>query len=134
MTVAAYRRTIRESESPRQIERRILSEITGRMEDAATAFDRTPSREARAGLLSAGLREALADNQALWIALRDDLAQPANALPPSLRAALISIALWVERQTAQVLGGSPGISVLVEVNNNIIAGLSGQAPGPRGVR
>jgi flagellar protein FlaF len=71
----------------------------------------------------------LRDNQALWIALRDDLAQPANALPPPLRAALISIALWVERQTTEILGGGAGIGALAEVNNNIIAGLSGVASG-----
>ena len=131
MTVAAYRRTIRESETPRQIERRILSAITGRLEATAAAFDRSASRAERSQLLAAGLREALAENQALWIALRDDLAQPANALPPPLRAALISLALWVERQTAQVLGGSAGILALVEVNSNVIAGLAGHAPGLR---
>jgi flagellar protein FlaF len=80
-------------------------------------------------MLAAGLRGTLRDNQALWIALRDDLAQPANALPPPLRAALISIALWVERQTTEILGGGAGIGALAEVNNNIIAGLSGVASG-----
>jgi flagellar protein FlaF len=128
MTIAAYRRTIRESDSPRQIERRILSNITGRLEAEAKAFDGDTQLSVRAQMLAAGLRGALRDNQALWIALRDDLAQPANALPPPLRASLISIALWVERQTTEVLGGAAGVGVLAAVNNNIIAGLSGVAP------
>lgn len=128
MTIAAYKRTIRESETPRQIERRILSNITGRLEAEATAFDGDIQLSERARMLAAGLRVTLRDNQALWIALRDDLAQPANALPPPLRASLISIALWVERQTTEVLGGAAGVGVLAEVNNNIIAGLSGVAP------
>jgi flagellar protein FlaF len=129
MTIAAYRRTIRESDSPRQIERRILSNITGRLEAEAKAFDGDTQLSVRAQMLAAGLRGALRDNQALWIALRDDLAQPANALPPPLRASLISIALWVERQTTEVLGGAAGIGALAEVNNNIIAGLSVVASG-----
>jgi flagellar protein FlaF len=128
MTIAAYKRTIRESETPRQIERRILSNITGRLEAEATAFDGDIHLSERARMLAAGLRVTLRDNQALWIALRDDLAQPANALPPPLRASLISIALWVERQTTEVLGGAAGVGVLAAVNNNIIAGLSGVAP------
>lgn len=128
MTIAAYKRTIRESETPRQIERRILSNITGRLEAEATAFDGDIQLSERARMLAAGLRVTLRDNQALWIALRDDLAQPANALPPPLRASLISIALWVERQTTEVLGGAAGVGVLAAVNNNIIAGLSGVAP------
>jgi flagellar protein FlaF len=129
MTIAAYKRTIRESETPRQIERRILSNITGRLEADARTFDGDIHLSERARMLAAGLRVTLRDNQALWIALRDDLAQPANALPPPLRASLISIALWVERQTTEVLGGAAGVGVLAEVNNNIIAGLSGIAPG-----
>ena len=132
MTIAAYKRTIRESESPRQIERRILSNITGRLEAEAQAFDGAAYLADRTRILAAGLRGTLRDNQAIWIALRNDLAQPANALPPALRASLISIALWVERQTLQVLGGAAGIRALAEVNNNIIAGLSHGSPGPRG--
>lgn len=132
MTVLAYKRTIRESESPRQIERRILSNITGRLEEQALAYDHAPSLADRSQMLAAGLRDTLRENQELWIAMRNDLAQPTNSLAPSLRATLISIALWIERHTAHVLGGGAGIVALTEVNNNIIAGLSGIAPGPRG--
>jgi flagellar protein FlaF len=132
MTIAAYRRTIRDSETPRQIERRILSNITGRLEADARPFDDATSLAERSRILSAGLRATLRENQAMWIAMRDDLAKPGNALPADLRASMISIALWVERQTTKVMGGAPGVKALADVNNNVIAGLSGIAPQAEG--
>lgn len=132
MSIAAYRQTIRESESPRQIERRILSRITGQLEQHAQAFDGAENKSDRQSLLANGLRSSLSDNQTLWRAMRHDLAAEGNALPPELRASLLSLALWVDRQCATVMGGEKGIGALVAINHSIIAGLSGQAPRPEG--
>ncbi|MGR3322012.1 MAG: flagellar biosynthesis regulator FlaF [Pseudooceanicola sp.] len=128
MSVAAYKRTIRESESPRQIEARVFARITGDLRDNRADFDAAQTREARIGVLSGGLGKALRDNQKLWTYLRDDLAQPGNQLPPQLRAQLLSIALWVDRQTAQVMGGAQGLSALIDVNAHILAGLTRANP------
>ncbi|MGR3465958.1 flagellar biosynthesis regulator FlaF [Limimaricola sp.] len=128
MSIAAYNSTIRESETPRQIERRILSRVTGQMASRAEAYDRADSRLDRGALLSDGLRNDLATNQKFWNELKYDLAQPENALPAELRAGLISLALWVDRQTNAVMGGNAGVGALVEVNRSIVAGLAGQAP------
>ncbi|KAF0674637.1 flagellar biosynthesis regulator FlaF [Profundibacterium mesophilum] len=132
MSINAYKKTIRESESPRQIERRIFSRIIGGLERDARRFDRSETRSDRLSILSDGLRQTLTDNQAFWTALKFDLATPGNNLPAALRAQLLSISLWVDRQTAVVLGGGTGVMALLDVNRNIAAGLSGQAPGPRG--
>lgn len=132
MSIAAYKRTIRESESPRQIERRILSRITGELEQSAQDFDAADGRGPRLELLAGGLRDSLAENQKIWGALRNDLADAGNRLPPELRASLLSLAMWVERQTTRALGGEPGVGALVTVNRHVIAGLSGAAPSPQG--
>lgn len=132
MSIAAYKQTIRESESPRQIERRILSRITGQLEQHAQAFDGAETKSDRQSLLASGLRASLADNQAMWRALKHDLAAQGNALPPNLRASLLSLAFWVDRQTALVLGGEKGVGALVAINRSIVAGLSGQSPRPEG--
>lgn len=129
MSVAAYKRTISETESPRQIERRILSRVTGELEAHMAEYDSAAGHD-RVGLLAQGLRNALWENERIWIALRDDLAEPENRFPPALKAALISLALWVERQTQMVMGGGGEVTPLVEVNRNIIRGLSGDAGGP----
>lgn len=124
MSINAYKRTIRESESPRQIEARVFARITGAMDAYCSAFEAAETNEARSAVLADGLRSALADNRRLWITLRDDLADSANSFPPALRAQLISIALWVDRQSQQVLGGGPGLRALIDVNSSILAGLS----------
>lgn len=122
MSIAAYKSTIRQSESPRQIERRILSRLTGALE-AHAAFDTAPTME-RLNILSNGLRHALSENQTFWGELKYDLAQPGNALSPDLRAGLLSIALWVDRQTSAIMGGQPGVRALADINRTIIKGLS----------
>ena len=129
MSVAAYKRTIRESESPRQIEARVFARITGDLNRYRADFDAARTAEDRIAVLAGGLRGALADNQKLWITLRDDLGDDRNALPGSLRAQLLSIALWVERQTARVMGGQPGLAALIDVNSHILAGLTRVQPG-----
>jgi flagellar biosynthesis activator protein FlaF len=123
MSINAYRRTMRESETPRQIERRLLSSVTGRMEGVAETYDQASSNRERMTILSEGLRSALSENQAIWSALKMDLADPGNALPADLRATLLSIALFMERTTASVLGGAPGVGIMTEINNNIINAL-----------
>ncbi len=123
MSLAAYKTTIRHSESPRQIERRILSRLTGELE-AHAAFDTATTAGERLTILSGGLRNALIENQKFWNELKYDLALPENALPPALRAGLMSLALWVDRQTAAIMGGSPGVRALAEINRTIVAGLA----------
>lgn len=123
MSINAYRRTLRENESPRQIERRLLSSVTGRMESVAQEYDRAEGTQARLTILSQGLRAALQENQKIWSALKYDLAEPGNALPQELRAGLISIALWMERATNDVMGGEAGVGAIAQINNTIIDAL-----------
>ena len=131
MSVAAYKNNIRESENPRDIERRILLRLAGEMDRNATAYDAATDQSERLRILSEGLRDTLAENIMFWSALKVDLADPNNQLAPALRAALISLALWVERQSNEVIGGEKGVAALVSTNRAIAAGLAGQTPGPR---
>jgi flagellar biosynthesis regulator FlaF len=65
---------------------------------------------------------ALADNRRLWMAVGDLMRDPANALPITLRASIISVGLAVEREMDRE---QPDFAFLIEVNENIAAGLSG---------
>ncbi|MGK9230306.1 flagellar biosynthesis regulator FlaF [Inquilinus limosus] len=115
MSIAAYTQTIKETETPRQIERRVVTQVTAALE-----------RHAGAGPASPELREALTRNQRLWGAFRADLVDDGNGLPPGLRAGLISLSFWVDRHTLQVLGGAATAEPLIDVNRKILAGLRGQ--------
>ena len=131
MGLAAYKKTIRESETPRQIERRVLSRVTHDLQIHATAFDSSETKIERLNVLAGGLRDALFENQRIWGALRLDLAEPGNTMPDALKASLISIALWVDRQTTGLMAGQGQVAGLIEINGNIIAGLAGQVAPER---
>ena len=126
MSINAYRRTLREVETPRQIERRLLSTVTGRMEQMADKFDNAESSYERLVILATGLRAALAENQRIWSAMKYDLTEEGNNLPHELRARLLSLAIWVEKTTSSILGGTAGVRALTTVNNNIIEALNVQ--------
>ena len=60
----------------------------------------------------------------LWSYLIEDLARPENDLPEKLRADLISIGLWVIRESEQIRRNeSENFDGLIEINGIIRAGL-----------
>ena len=60
----------------------------------------------------------------LWNLLMDDLASPENDLPVDLRAALISIGIWVTKQTELIrLGQSDDFKSLSDICSMIRDGL-----------
>lgn len=130
MSIAAYKNTIRESASPRQIEARVFARITGAMGQHIEAWTAADTKAARTSVLANGLRSALADNRQLWVRLQHDLAHPGNQLPEALRANLISLSLWVDRTCGDVIGGKDGLQALIDINHNILGGLSGRRPAP----
>lgn len=125
MSLSAYRRTLVQTETPRQIERRILVRITANLSAHAARYDAAADRAERLSVLSGGLREALSDNVRLWSALKADLLSPGNALPVELRGRLANLANFVEQHTGHLLGGTGTVAALIDVNRPVIAALSG---------
>lgn len=64
---------------------------------------------------------ALADNRRLWLAVSDLMQDPANNLPPELRASIISVGLAVQRE---IDSEAPNFDFLIAINESIAAGLS----------
>lgn len=126
MSINAYRKTMAQTESPRQIERRLLSEATKQMRECI-AFDMLQDSEGKLEMLANGLRDAIWRNQQIWQALKVDLMSSDNSLSPALRGTLISLALWVERHSFAVLEGKQKVKPLIEVNLSIIRGLNGDS-------
>ena len=67
--------------------------------------------------------EALADNGRLWLAVLDQVRDPANRLPEPLRASVISVGLAVQREME---APQPDLGFIIGINEQIAAGLSGQ--------
>ncbi len=68
--------------------------------------------------------EALTFTRKLWAFFIEDLARPENGLPRQLRADLISIGLWIMRESEEIrLGNSSNFKELIEVSQLISDGL-----------
>lgn len=68
---------------------------------------------------------AIADNRRLWLGVEAALSHPANQLPEITRVAIMRLGRVLQRE---MNNQAPDIGFLVEVNEQIIAGLSGN-PG-----
>ncbi|MBT0670559.1 flagellar biosynthesis regulator FlaF [Novosphingobium profundi] len=113
MSINAYRRAQEIAATPRSNEYRLMSQITGEM---IAARDQN--------LKGGALMPVLHRNRITWNTFGNLCASPENQLPGDLRAGIISLALWVDRHTSQVMAGVEKIDDLISVNRAIIDGLS----------
>lgn len=109
----AYRRNQTNAEHPRSTERRLLSEITSEIMNASDN-----------GLRGAALMPALHRNRELWALWSAECLDDGNKLPPETRATIVSIGLWVNRFTSDVIAGCEEVEPLVSVNRSVMAALS----------
>jgi len=68
---------------------------------------------------------AVADNRRLWLAVEAAMMHPANQLPDALKASIISLGRTAQRDMDT---REPDLSFLINLNDQMIAGLSGD-PG-----
>lgn len=96
-------------------------------EQERSALDRTISMLQDAeqkGTSSREAVEALFYVRKLWGIFIEDLARGDNGLPPKLRADLVSIGLWVMRETEEIRQGrSKNFTALIDVSRTISEGL-----------
>jgi flagellar biosynthesis activator protein FlaF len=112
---SAYGLLMRKTESARNIEYQVFAQATAAMQEADLPDAHFTSRIA-----------ATHRNRELWDTLACLLACEENALPETLRAKLISLALWVSRETRRVLRDNLPLTDLIEVNRTIMQGLCPQ--------
>jgi flagellar biosynthesis activator protein FlaF len=115
---AVYGKVMRETKSAREIEQHVFDKITAALEDAD--LEDTDY---------IGRINALHHNRELWMRLVCDLAHDENQLPATLRARLISLGLWVMKETRRLLIVGGSLTDLVEVNRSIMRGLAAGAEG-----
>ena len=74
---------------------------------------------------SRNLDEALKFNQKIWDVFSADWMSSENQLPRDLRQNLLSIGIFVKKKTFSIMAvpDRPGISLLIQLNENIIDGL-----------
>jgi flagellar biosynthesis activator protein FlaF len=117
MSVNKYKAAQASTENPRQTEYRLFAEVTKALmsvREAATTK----------GLRSQDFYKAVDWNRRLWLTLQMDLASNENRFPDSLKANIISIAIWVDKHSRTVLRGEATLEPLISVNRTIMEGLS----------
>jgi len=113
--ISAYRKTSSATISPKLQEREIFSRVTHRLRLAHQKAD--PIEVAR----------AISDNQVLWTVLIADLQNPANVLPPALKASIVSVGMAVMREMDKMGKSTIDYDFLIAVNQNIMDGLEGKS-------
>jgi flagellar biosynthesis regulator FlaF len=97
----------RAARDPREQEADVIRRVTYGLR--ATLEDDGPARV-----------RAVADNRRLWLAMETALLDPSNQLPAQTRAGLVSLGRAVQREMD---GPSPDLAFLIEVNDQVAAGL-----------
>lgn len=103
---------------PRRAEALILSKLAAGMIRASAPESAFPA-----------LAAAVHENRRFWRLASDDLAGDGNRLPLALRAQLLSLAGFVEKETARILSGATSAAALIEINRAVARGLFEQSAG-----
>ncbi len=124
MALSAYQNAATRAEDPRSTEYRLFAQVTRALIKAGDA-----------DLMDMKTRsEALDWNRRVWSALAIDCAGPENKLPEGLRAAIISLSIFVSRHSSAVMREGADIDILIEINKTIMQGLQPQSrPAPEPV-
>jgi flagellar protein FlaF len=117
MSLRAYQQAAQRSETPRDTEYRLFAQVTRALMDVKSK----PRDDFRSWM------DALDWNRRLWATLASDCASPSNALPQATRAQIVSLSLWVNRHTSEVMRGDEDIDALIDVNRMMMQGLSARA-------
>lgn len=115
----AYKNIQKTTMSVREIESSVLSKAAMMLKNCQDNWHDTER--------DTTLDQALRYNQLVWTIFQTELAKPDNPLPLELRQNLLSLAAFIDKRTFEVMAyPSPEkLSILVDINLNIAAGLRG---------
>lgn len=97
MSIQAYQTAAKKTEGPRQTEYRAFAQATRGLIDASSLPATEIGRRA----------EALSLNRRLWSLLAADCSADGNQLSQPLRAQIISLSIFVDRHSSQVMRQAP---------------------------
>ena len=118
----AYSAVEKTTASGRQLEAGALFRVARALQTAQDHWDR-PEHQAK-------LEEAVKLNQKLWTLFQAELSAPDNPLPIELKISLAQLIEFIDRRTFDVMAfpDPEKLTVLININRNIAAGLSANAP------
>ena len=106
---------------PREVEAMAFTKAALMLEEAKGQVDDYDSYAA-----------ALKFNQLLWTIIQADVVDKENQLPPQLKANILSLSIFVDRQTIKSLANTKAenLDSLININKNLAEGLMTKATEP----
>jgi len=121
MSYSAYQTSAARAENPRETEYRLFGQVTRALIAASEASSTEFKKRA----------EALDWNRRVWSGLAADCSSQGNRLPEQLRASIISLSIFVSKESSAVMRGESDFDTLIEINKTIMQGLAPQAAEAR---
>ena len=113
---AAYAKVQPTNDSHRDLEYRVLGRVTGALIKASAD-----------GSALSEVYDAALWNEKVWHVFRCDLSSTENKLPADLKGSLISLAIWVSKETCRVLDNTAGLDGVININRQVKAGLNARS-------
>ena len=136
-TLNAYQQAQKLAITPSAAESATLIRAAGFLDAAKTAIGKSgKSGKSTGGDVApytasymATYAAALKFNQTFWTVLQADLASDANKLDDDLKTDLLSLSVFVDKQTIKALADPKPehLDVLIDINRNLAQGLNAQA-------
>lgn len=118
----AYAQIQKSTMNPREVEAMAFTKAALALEEAKGTLD---DYDAYAS--------ALKFNQLLWTIIQADIVDKENQLPPQIKANILSLSIFIDRQTIKALADvdAQHLEVLVNINKNLAEGLLTKPEGAR---
>jgi flagellar protein FlaF len=112
--IQAYAQTQKSSMQPREVEAMAFTKAALMLEEAKGQTDDYDTFAA-----------ALKFNQLLWTIIQSDIIDKGNELPPQLKANILSLSIFVDKQTVTTLADPDAahLEPLININKSLAEGL-----------
>lgn len=114
MSLQAYKTAVTRAESPRELEYRLFGQVTRALMHASTVDKSDVATRI----------DALDWNRRMWSALAQACSDPSNAMAQPVRAQIISLTLFVNRHSSEVMRNAADFETLIDINRMMMQGLS----------
>ncbi len=111
MSYQKYTKVQETVETNRQLEYRVFGRVISQLKKAQE--ENNPVK----------IIKAVSLNRDLWSVLQNDVVQAPDHLPSDLKSLIVTLSVFVEQYTVKVINEDYDISILIDINMDIMAGL-----------
>ena len=117
--VGAYETVSKMTMSGRDIEAAVLTKAARKLQKCRDQWD--------ADYRDDMLNEALKFNQRIWSIFQSELSHEDNPLPKKLRIDIIRLSAFIDKRIFEIMAepSQEKLSIIIDINNNLAAGLRG---------